>query len=178
MKSRKASGRYAQSLIQLAIEKSQLEEVRADMELVAKTCSASDDLTQMLQSSIIKTEVKQRALEAVFSKKVSDLSMHFMNMLAEKKREAILEAAADSFISIYNEKEGNQEATVTSATTLSTDQKKQLQSSLSSFGKTISLKEIVDPSILGGLQIRIGDLRLDASIRRKLNSLKQEIHKS
>lgn len=116
MKSRKASGRYAQSLIQLAIEKSQLEEVRADMELVAKTCSASDDLTQMLQSSIIKTEVKQRALEAVFSKKVSDLSMHFMNMLAEKKREAILEAAADSFISIYNEKEGIVEATVTSAT--------------------------------------------------------------
>lgn len=178
MKSKKAAVRYAQSLLQLAIEQSSLSKVKDDMVLVKETCAASDDLSMMLSSSIIKTDVKQRALKAVFEKSISKLSMDFIAMLADKNRESILEAVASSFIMLYNEKEGIVEAIVTSAQALSNEDKKQLEASLASFGKTIAIKEKIDPSIIGGIKIRVGDLRLDASIRKKLNTLKQEIHKS
>jgi F-type H+-transporting ATPase subunit delta len=178
MKSKKAASRYATSLLQLSIERSELETVKADMDVISSTCASSQDLVMMLESSIIKIEVKQRALKAVFEKSISKLSVEFLDMLAFKKRESILEAVANSFIEQYNAKSGIVEATVTSASTLTAEEKKQLQGSLSSFGKIIALKEVVDPTILGGVKIRIGDLRLDASIRKKLNTLKQEIHKS
>ena len=178
MKSKKAASRYANSLLQLSMERSELETVKADMDLISSTCAASQDLVMMLESSIIKTDVKQRALKAVFQKSISKLSIDFIDMLADKKRESILEAVAKSFIEQYNEKSGIVEAIVTSASALSADEKKSLQNSLASFGKTIAIKEVIDPTILGGVKIRVGDTRLDASIRKKLNTLKQEIYKS
>ncbi len=178
MRSKKAASRYATSLLKLSIERSELESVKADMDIISSTCASSQDLVMMLESSIIKIEAKQRALKAVFEKSMSTLSTEFLDMLALKKRESILEAVANSFIEQYNTKSGIVEAIVTSASPLTAEEKKQLQGSLSSFGKTIALKEMVDPTILGGVKIRIGDLRLDASIRKKLNSLKQETYKS
>jgi F-type H+-transporting ATPase subunit delta len=178
MKSKKAASRYANSLLQHSLEKSQLEAVKADMVVISSTCASSQDLSMMLESAIIKTDVKNRALRAIFEKSISKLSVDFIDMLTIKKRESILEAVAKSFIEQYSERSGIVEAIVTSASALTLEEKTQLKSSLSSFGKTIALKELVDPTILGGVKIRVGDLRLDASIRKKLNTLKQEIHKS
>ena len=74
MRRTKAAGRYAQSLIGLAIERGELDQVKADMELIAKICAESHELDLLLQSPIIKTDQKQKALKTIFEKAVSNLT--------------------------------------------------------------------------------------------------------
>jgi F-type H+-transporting ATPase subunit delta len=175
MKSTKASGRYASSLLQLALEQGDLEKVNVDMALVLGTVNASHELELMLESPIIKPSVKEKVLEKIFSSSVCKLSMQFMVLLAAKGREAILPQVAVSFKELYNQHHGIVSAEVVSAKTLSKSDRDDLMKNLSAGGHKIELKESVDPKVLGGLRIKMGDQLVDATIRRKLNDLRTDI---
>ena len=96
MKSTKAAGRYASSLLDLSIEKGTLEEVKNDMVLVNQTIDQNRDLALMLESPIIKPDAKQRVLSAVFAKNTTKLTVEFLALLTTKGRESILSAVASS----------------------------------------------------------------------------------
>lgn len=177
MKASKAASRYANSLIQLAQEQGSLEEVKADMEAIAQAIAESHELDLMLQSPIIKSDAKQKVLSGIFGKSISKLSMQFVTLVAAKGREGILMQIAHAFIDAYKDLKGIVTAQVTSASALSADQREALKQSLASTGRTIELTEVVDPSIIGGLKIKVDDQRIDASVRRKLNDLKVDISK-
>lgn len=175
MRSTKASGRYALSLLQLALEQGDLEKVNADMALVLNTVNENRELELMLESPIIKPQSKQKVLEKLFSSSVCKLSMQFMLLLASKGREAILSQVAISFNELYNEHHGIISAEVVSAKPLSKSDREELMKSLSTGGHKIKLNESVDPKVLGGLRIKMGDQLVDATIRRKLNELRTDI---
>lgn len=177
MKGTKAAARYAQSLIGLAIERGELDRVKADMEVIAKICAESHELDLLLQSPIIKTDQKLKALGSIFEKAVSKLTLQFMELLTRKGREGLIPAVAVSFSGLYNQHVGLVIVDVTSAVALSASQISDITKSLSNLGKSIELVQHVDPHVLGGLKIKVGDQRVDATLRRKLNELKYETHK-
>jgi F-type H+-transporting ATPase subunit delta len=177
MKGTKAAARYAQSLIGLAIERGELDQVKADMELIARICAESHELDLLLQSPIVKTDQKLKALRSIFEKAVSKLTLEFIELLTKKGRESVITGVAASFAELYNQHMGVVTAEVTSAVALSSSQVNDIVKSLADLGKNIQLFQNVDPHVLGGLKIKVGDQRVDATLRRKLNELKHETHK-
>lgn len=178
MKGTKSAGRYALALTELAIESGKLEEVKTDMELVAATIAENHELELMLHSPIIKLDKKQKALHAIFEKSIEPLSLGFIELVCAKGREAAIPAMASSFVQQYKDRKGIVTAEVTSAVALTDEQRKEVTASLASLGEQIELNERVDASILGGMKVKVGDRRVDASLRKKINELKYDIHNS
>ncbi|MEQ9188589.1 MAG: ATP synthase F1 subunit delta [Cryomorphaceae bacterium] len=176
MKGTKSAGRYALALIELASEQNKLEQVKQDMELISATIAENHGLELLLQSPIIKVDKKQAVLKAVFGAHVQDMTMGFVALVCAKGREALLPVVVNAYIAIYQERMGIVTADVTSAVALTDAQRKEVADVLASLSEKIELIEHIDPKILGGLKVRIGDQRIDASYRKKLNELKYDIH--
>ena len=174
MKQTRATLRYAKSLFGLAIEQDILEKCKEDMQLVADTWASSKDLSLLLKSPIIKTDQKLSIFKDVFYDKMSEVSVRFVNIITNKKRESLLEGIANSFITLYREYKNIESATVTTAFPLDETLKKEVTNFIKTHGETeVDLIEKVDEKIIGGAIIRMGDKQLDASVRKSIAELKQ-----
>lgn len=177
MKGLRAGTRYAKALIEQAKDQSALEAVHKDVLLIQQSLDDSNELVLLLESPIVKTEKKIQILKEIYNGKVNDLTLKFLLMIAEQKRESALPAIIDRFIEVYNEEHGIATVQVTTATEISDDIRKELRKRImQSYNfKQVELKEIVDEKLIGGMMIRIGDKQIDESIRRKLNQVHQEL---
>jgi F-type H+-transporting ATPase subunit delta len=171
----RVASRYAKSLIDLAQEKGALEQVHEDMQLFAKTAKDSRDFSLFLSNPIINHGKKLAVLKNLFTGKVSDMTLRFFLLITEKNREAVLENVAQEFIRQYNELKGIEKAQVTTAVALSPELRVQINQKVALMtGKSIQLEEKVDPSIIGGLLLRVGDKQVDDTIRTSLRTLKNK----
>ena len=176
MKETRVALRYAKSLISLAEERNILELVKEDMQTVLSVCDENKDFTNMLKNPIVKADKKRAILNAIFAKEVCDLSLAFLNIVVEKRRESILASIASSFMDLYNELKNIVKATVVSAIAIRDDIKTQVlaQLKLVAGGSEVLLEERVDETIIGGFVLRIGGHEFNASIANKLQQLKRE----
>lgn len=172
--------RYARSLMELALEQGTLDVANADMALIANTCTASRELTVLLSSPVVKADKKADVLEKVFAGKVSEITNRFIGILVRKGREGLLPQVAAAFTELYKQHKGIVTAEVTSAVPLTDDTRKRVQELANAKfpGKSIELTEKVDPALVGGLTIRIGDEQYDGSVSRRLNDLRREFSKN
>jgi len=174
MKDSLAAKRYAKSLIGLAQEKNMLDQVYADMELINNTIKSNHDLYLLLKSPVVNTDKKQHILLAVFGDYTSDLSKLFLNLISSKKREGIIQNIASSFVAQYKSMKNIVVAKITSAISLDKEQLTSILSLIDSNKKaTFEVVENVDPEIIGGFKIRVGDQQIDASISKELRDLKK-----
>jgi F-type H+-transporting ATPase subunit delta len=174
------AARYAKALLELAIETKQLEQVHEDMLWLKAALKESRDFLNLLRSPIIKTDVKLKALKAVTEKKLSALTQQFNTLLVQKNREAVLPEIAIAFDEQYKEYKGIHSATLTTAIPV-TDQTKNalIQKVKQESGfQHILLEEKVDPSILGGFVLQMGDTLIDASIAHSLKEVSQQFKKN
>ena len=179
MKNSRAAVRYARSLVDLAQEKNLLDKVNADMELVQNTIAESRDLELMLSSPVVKSDKKGEVLKAIFGGKVDDLSMSFIQLITKNGRERLLSGIAKAVVAQYQELKGIVVAEITSAIQLTEDIKTKIIAKIKAeLNKEIIVDEKVDPSIIGGLIVRVGDRQYDASIANKLNQLRKEFNKT
>ncbi len=169
----RVASRYAKSLIELAQEQGVVEEVHKDMQLFRKVCEENYDFTLMLKNPVIKHDKKNKILTQVFKGKVNDLTLAIFNIITRKNREPILPRLAKEFIIQYNVMKGIEVATVTTAVPVSDDIRAELQEMVLKVGgrKTVELKEIVDPDLIGGFILKVGDRQIDDSIQSKLKML-------
>lgn len=170
----KLSSRYSRSLLLLAIERGELNQVFEDMKLIAKTCHENRELVILLRSPIIKTDKKSVILHELFADKISKTSMAFIEIITNKRREYFLEKIAEEFTNQY--KENNNIATATVTTTLKLDsslREKILTLVKNKTKQEVELIERIDEKLIGGFVLRIGDTQIDASIHRKLSDLKK-----
>jgi len=175
MRDIKIASRYAKSLLKISIEANALEELHNDMQLVNSTCLQSSDLTSMLKSPIVRTDKKLNILNEVFGKSVSNIAITFINLITTKKREGILGDIAASFLEAYKTHKNIGTATATTAIALSDEQKAIIVNLLTKEGyNNIELNEVVNPEIIGGMILRVGDKQVDESIKRKLTNLEME----
>ncbi len=171
----RVASRYAKSLIELANEKGILEQVYSDMQLLSNVISQNRDFQLLLTNPIVKPEKKLAVLNGVFQGKVQELTLAFFNILARKKRESLLEFVPASFEEQYNTLNGIVKAKVTSAYPLTDALRAQLGGKLAAeYGQKIILEEIVDPSLIGGFILTVGDKQIDSSVKKSLRKLKNE----
>ena len=170
----KAASRYVKSLLSLAIEQKALDNVHNDMLFFSKTVDENKNFALMLRNPVIPHDKKAAILSALFKGKVHSLTMSFFDIITRKNREPLLPAIAKEFHNQYNEYKGISKAIVTSAVPL--DDK--LRSDFTTLVKKyrdkneVELIEKVDPSMIGGFVLKVGDRQIDASIQNKLKALK------
>ena len=162
----------------LAIEQDILEKCKEDMQFVADTCASSKDLSLLLKSPIIKTDQKLSIFKEVLYDKMSEVSIRFVNIITNKKRESLLEGIANSFITLYKAHKNIESATVTTAFPLEETLRKEVTDFIKTYGETeVDLTEKVDEKIIGGAIIRMGDKQLDASVKKAIVELRQTFNK-
>ncbi len=175
MSGSRAAVRYAKAILSFALEQSKEVEVNNDMLMVVSTIEESKDLQLVLNSPVLKAESKKAALKEIFSSKVSGLTIGLIDLLVENKRLSILTDVAKKYTVIFDELKGIEVAKVTTAVPLTEALNTQVLAKIKEVtGKEASIENIIDPSIIGGFILRIGDIQYDASISNKLQVLKRE----
>jgi len=171
----RAAKRYAKAALELAQETDALDNVFADMQTISETITASKDLQVVLENPSIKIDDKYNALLAVFSD-TDAISKNLFKLLAANKRLPMLQEVADAFSELYNEAKGIQTANVTTAIALTAAMNDKVLAKVKELtGKSATIINIVDPAIIGGFILRVGDLQYDASIANKFRKLKREL---
>lgn len=173
--SSRAAIRYAKAMLQKANETNTQEVVFGDMQSVYDTIQGSRDLQLALQSPVIKGEDKKKVLLEVF-KNQGPLTHSLIDVLVENKRTAMLSNVTRSYIQLYNEQMGIKVATVITAVPLSDELENKVMAKVKELtgSETVTLKNEVDPEILGGFVLRIGDVQYDASIINQFRKLRKE----
>ena len=166
--------RYAQALFDLADETGVLDAVRADLASLRAAWNESADLRRLATSPVIAAEDQQKGLVAIADKaKFNGVTRNFLGLLAQNGRSGDLTAVIAGFDALYAKKTGVVAAEVVSAQALTAAQMKSIQSALrASLGKDPEMTARVDPSILGGLKVKVGSKLFDASLKTKLDQMK------
>lgn len=175
MKITKAATRYAKSLLDLSIERNEVEEVFEDMSNLAKTVDSSRDLRVMLSSPVIKPDTKSKVLTQVFSGHVGEMTSKFIALITDKGREYLLGGIAHAYVLQYKIYKKVSQAEVISATPLDAESKAKIEALVQKLAPGLSdLKETVNPDVIGGYMLKVGDQMIDASVSTQLRELRRE----
>lgn len=175
MKDSRAALRYAKAILNLAIEHKMADEVDLNMIHISETIDASKKLQLMLGSPVVKADAKKKALITIFNDDINNITKGLINQLIDNKRLPILNDIAKQYIIIYDHYKGTEAAKVTTAVPLTEALEKKILIKVKDIvGKKVTLENIVDPSIIGGFILKIGDKQYDASILGKMNNLRRQ----
>lgn len=168
--------RYAKSLIELAIERGQLEQVYADMLWLQNTAKINRDFLNLLKSPVITGDKKIKILGALAADRFSPITVVFNALLVRKGRESNLPEIAGAFISQYKAHKKIYTMKLTTATPISDEVKNALIAQVKKSGgyENIELDERIDPKILGGFVLQVGDKLVDASIAYDLKAIAKQ----
>ena len=170
------ASRYAKSLIDLALEKGELEKVFADMQWLQQVIKGSRDFANLLRSPIIKADKKEKIVEAIIGKQVSNITSLFIRLLITKGRESNLPEIIVSFISQYKEHMHIHPVKLTTATPINENLKKVFidQIKKTSTMQNIELETVVNEDLIGGFVLEAGDKLIDASVAYDLKEIAKQ----
>jgi F-type H+-transporting ATPase subunit delta len=159
------AGRYATAVFELGQEQKSIETLEKDFAAIKAVIAGSPDLARLVRSPVFGEEQQGKALSAILSQMgVSTLAKNFVLLIASKRRLFVLTDIIDAF---------EIQATVTSARTLHDGELNELKSVLKAkLGREPRLEAKVDPSLLGGLVVKVGSRMIDTSLRTKLNGIR------
>lgn len=175
MASTRAAIRYAKAILDLANSKGVAEAVNNDMKSIASAIETNTELSTFIQNPTTKVEVKESALLEVFAD-VNGVTKGLFHLLFENKRFEILEAIALEYKNLFDESNGVEVAKVTTAIPMDAALEAKVLAKVATLSdKKITIENIVDPSIIGGFILRIGDQQYNASVANRLQVLKREL---
>lgn len=168
------ASRYAAALYDLADEQKALDGVAADLKSLRQMINDSDDFRRFIKSPVFSRAEQSGAIQAISEKAgLSALTQKFLGLVAANRRLADLPGMITGFLETLAKHRGEVAAEVTSAATLSDAQLSAITAALKqTVGRTVTLSSKVDPSILGGLIVKVGSRMVDSSIKSKLQRLK------
>lgn len=169
----RVASRYAKSLLDLSVERGQLEQVYNDMLYLQRLTKQSPEFLALLRSPVIKADAKTKAFNAVTQGNVSPLTTAFTNLMVSKAREAVLPEIITSFINQYKAHKNITIVKLTTAVALSEAVKASIISQVKNSEdiQNLELEEVVDPNIIGGFVLQTGDKLIDASISYDLKNI-------
>ncbi|WP_442794869.1 ATP synthase F1 subunit delta [Pelobium manganitolerans] len=171
----KVASRYAKSLLDLALENNALEEIKGDMDLFVKTLSANKELQAVVKNPIIPLAKKNAILKAIFGEKINRITASFFKIVVDKGRADIIFGTAKEFLNQYDRYKNIVTANVVSAAGLSETAKTEIVNKVKAVtGGEVKLVARVDPSLIGGFVLTLGDKQFDASIASNLSKLKKD----
>ncbi|KIN73718.1 F0F1 ATP synthase subunit delta [Sulfitobacter guttiformis] len=165
--------RYATAVFQLAKEANTVKAVEADLTALQDAMSTSEDFRALIHSPVYTREQQGTAITAIAKKmKLSPMMANTVALMATKRRLFVLPQLVQTLRDIIADDKGEVTADVTSAKALTKTQADKLAASLKkTTGKTVTLHQTVDETLIGGLIVKVGSKMIDTSIRSKLNSL-------
>lgn len=168
-----AAGRYATALFEIASEAGRLIPVESDLDAFAAAMSESADLRDVINSPIYSRDQQAAALRSVCAKmELGAEASSTIGIMASKRRLPELANTIAGFKALAAAQRGEVTADVTAAKELSAAQRDALAATLkASLGKVITMNETVDPSLIGGLIVKVGSVMVDTSIKSKLSQL-------
>lgn len=168
------SGRYATALFELARDEKSIDAVKADLDKFAAMLADSADLARLVRSPVFSADIQGKALAAVLEKAgITGITANFLNVLTANRRLFAINDVTRGFRALVAKFKGEATADVTVAEPLSDKNLDALKTALKSVtGKDVALNVKIDPSIIGGLVVKLGSRMVDSSLRTKLNSIK------
>ena len=169
--------RYAGSLFDLALESKAVATVEKDLGRLEAIVSGSPELGRLMSSPVFSADEQLKAVTAIAAKaKIGGLVGNFLQVAARNRRLNAVSDMIGAFRQIAAEHRGEATADVTSAHALTAAQEKELKDTLKGVaGKDVAISVTVDPSLLGGLIVKMGSRQIDTSLRTKLSSLKSSL---
>jgi len=167
------AARYAAALLELADEAKQLDSVAADLKTVRAMIDGSADLRRLLRSPVLSRAEQGKAMAAVLQQAgVGDLLRRFVALVAENRRLFALVDMIDAYLAELARRRGEVTATVTSAAALSEAQTAAVTDALKrAVGGKVAVELRTDPSLIGGLVVKVGSRMIDSSLKSKLQRL-------
>jgi F-type H+-transporting ATPase subunit delta len=168
--------RYAVAIAMLSKEQDAVERVSVDLRAIGDAMGASGLVRDFFESPVVDRPSKERVLAQVFEDKVHPIALHALLLLVRKRRENLLAAIVAEYLALEREARGVERLTLETARELDRAEYGRLIDKLErTYGKKFEVTQVVDPSLIGGLRLMMGDRRIDASIAGRLDSLAREL---
>ena len=168
------AGRYATALFELALEGKAVDQVKSDLAAFDALVASSPDLTRLVRSPVFSADEQAKALAAVLDKAgIKGVAANFLRVIASNRRLFAVREMIRGFNALVAKHKGEVTAQVTVAEKLNDARMNEIRDSLKAVtGKDVQIDVDIDPSIIGGLKVKVGSRMVDASLRTKLNSIK------
>jgi F-type H+-transporting ATPase subunit delta len=161
----------------LAVEQGKVLEIEKDMRQILDTIEGSDPLKDVLHSPVITDHDKGTALNALFQK-TQPLTSELFNLLGTNKRVDLLKEVGEQYVALFDKMQGQDVATVVTTVPLNESLEKKILKQLKDLtGREVVIENKIDPELIGGFILQMGDLEYNASISNKLGNLKRELVK-
>jgi F-type H+-transporting ATPase subunit delta len=168
--------RYAIAVATLAREQDAVDRVTSDLKTLSDVLTAPGIVGDFFESPVVDRPSKQRLLSEIFDAKIHPIALHTMLLLVRKRREPILAALVTEYLALERAARGVQTMTLQSARPLGAAERSRLIARLEAvYGKKFEVTEVVEPELIGGLRIMLGDRRIDATIAGRLDALALEL---
>ncbi|MFS8901043.1 ATP synthase F1 subunit delta [Synechococcus sp. H60.2] len=164
---------YAEALVSLASAQGLMDTFEADIRFMAAVLQATPELGQFLASPLIKAEVKKNLLQQVFADQIHPLLLNALKLLSDRRRIMFLEAVCRRFLELQRKLQNIVLAEVTTAVPLTEAQQQSIRERVRDFtqARGVELQIAQDPTLLGGVIIKIGSQVIDLSLRGQLRRL-------
>ncbi len=170
--------RYAKALFSLAKEKNALSKVKDDMAQIVSVCEQDEVFNRFLENPVLPFAKKNEIFDAIFKKQADKITLDFIHLVTQNRREAFLKQMALDFLNLYKLEKGIKTVHFSSVTKINDAVRKEIKNIIkNSFNAETELIETTDENLVGGFLIRIDDLQYDASVARQLETIKREIVK-
>lgn len=176
MRNKTLARRYAQALFEIAKEKNAVSEFAKDLFMVVSSLETSEELKKVIQSRQITAGAKKNLVRELLTKDLDPMIINFINLVFDKSREAYFSDILDSFNELVDQENKVIKAEVRSAERLDDGQRQRLEAKLSRItGTNVQTKVEIDPSLIGGLLVKIGDVVYDGSVAKQLAMLQEHL---
>ncbi|TMN21995.1 F0F1 ATP synthase subunit delta [Lentibacillus cibarius] len=168
--------RYADALFQLGNEKGTTDQMAKEFEVLKTIFNNNEQMISFLKHPRVNNEKKKQFIDEVFQSFSADV-VNMLHLLRERHRYDVVPSIIDHFIHLVNDAKGIEEATVYSVRELSQTEKQRIEDTFAKRvdKQAIKLKTVVDPSVLGGIKLRIGNTIYDGTLKGKLQRLERNI---
>ena len=168
------AGRYATALFELALEANSIDAVLADLQRFDGLLAESADLARLVRSPVFTADAQSRAVAAVIDRAgITGLAAQFLKVLTQNRRLFAVRDVIKAYGALVARHKGEVTAQVTVAEPLSEAHQAEIKNTLNAVtGKDVKVDVKVDPSIIGGLVVKLGSRMVDSSLRTKLNGLR------
>ncbi|MGP1385844.1 MAG: ATP synthase F1 subunit delta [Thainema sp.] len=171
---------YAQAYMSLAKEHDLVDRFSDDVSAILQLLSESEDLRRLVESPMIKPDVKKSVIRQVFSEQLHAYTLNFLLLLVDRGRLLFLSGICRQYQALVRKLKGIALAEVKAAVQLTADQEEQIRQKVQSFtgAQSVDLEVDVDPNLLGGVIIKVGSRVIDASLRGQLRKISNQLMKS
>ncbi len=171
----RAAIRYAKAILEIAESKKVASQVSVDMALISSTMNTNAELNSFIQSPTINVEQKENAMLEIFAN-ANKVTKSLFHLVKENKRFEILDAIALEYNKLFDIMNGVEVAKVTTAVPMDATLEAKILAKIATFSdKKITIENTIDPSIIGGFILRIGDKQYNGSVANRLQVLKREL---